>query len=72
MGQSFSSKDTDGSVTPHTWDDKENARVVAFDKCMHGVLDSFDKSVPLDAKAELHSGVVGGALLVLDSDCHGF
>ena len=62
MGQSFSSKDTDSSVT-HMRDDKENARVVAFDKCMHGVLDS---SLTLKAKAELHSDVVDGALLVLD------
>jgi len=35
--------------------------VVAFDKCMHGVLDSFEKSMTLNAKAELHS-----ALLVLN------
>jgi hypothetical protein len=65
MGQSFSSKDTDSSVTQHTRDDKENARVVAFDKCIHGVLDSFNKSVPLKAKAELHSGIVD-TLLMLD------
>ena len=66
MGQSFSSKDTDSSVTQRTRDDKENARVVAFDKCMHGVLDSFNKFVTLKAKTELHSVVVDGALLVLD------
>ena len=66
MGQSFSFKDTDTSVTQHTPDDKENARVVAFDKCMHGVLDSFKKSVTLKAKVELNSGVVDGTLLVLD------
>ena len=53
-------------MTQHTRDDKENARVVAFDKCICGVLGSFDKSVPLKAKAELHSGIVDGALLALD------
>ena len=66
MGQSFSSNDTDSSVTQHTRDSEENARVVAFDRCMHGVLGSFQKSLPLNAKAKLPSGVVNGALLVLD------
>lgn len=66
MGDSFASKvnDTESSATP-LWDYKENARVLKFDECVHGALDQFEKSVPLKAKSERHSGIVDGALSVL-------
>jgi hypothetical protein len=67
MGDSFSSKDNDSdcSVSPQLPDYKHNARVLKFDDCVRGALDQFEKSVPLKAKTELHSGIVDGALSVL-------
>ena len=60
MGDSFSSKDSDSGVTSQLWDDKENARIFKFDKCLRGALDQFEKSVPLKATSEPHSGMIDG------------
>ncbi|KAJ3513630.1 hypothetical protein NLJ89_g2845 [Agrocybe chaxingu] len=64
MGRSFSTKSNEGNVAQNTRDLKENARTLEFDDCIRGIVDGFEKWYRLAATSDVHSCVVGGALLV--------
>ena len=61
MGRSFSSKDNNSNVSHQFRCDKQNARVLKFDKCIRGALYQFAKEV-----SEQHSVKVDAALLTAD------